>query len=741
MGDDNDAVLPPRATDTITVHESLNVNMEKEYETSAEARADRSISLPVLGDTAAKGARPIRASKSGPRRAAVLILVHVIFAVHLAHWWTTGSTITPVEPSESMRTLELGEINAGAIFFAAAILATLVFGRFFCGWGCHIVALQDLCGWMMKKCGVRPKPFRSRLLMFVPLVLAIYMFLWPTIKRVVIGPALVGVWPEVYADLGITPFPVDGFSNHLVTEGFWDTFASVGVAIPFLFICGFATVYFLGAKGFCTYGCPYGGFFAPADLVAPGKIVVDHDKCHQCGHCTAVCTSNVRVHEEIREYGSVVDPGCMKCMDCVSVCPNGALSFGFTKPTLFKGAAKNKKPRKVFDTSRGEDLMLAAVFIAVFFAFRGVYGLTPMLMAVGMAGCAVFLVWKGSRLFVDRDVRFSIFQFKRMGTIQRAGWALLLLLGVGTIATAMTGYVNYHTWRSARETESLQIAKQALLVPGQLPLPAETVTGAKGALEHAERAAGWTEGGWGVFTPPSLRARLALLKLATGDRDGAETELEKIVESGRADDELVADYGRILRLNGKMDQALTVYRDRLTSHPDSWAVREEWALMQLQRGSLAEAITEGESALTKLPPERFTATAHARTRLTLGRLYAAAGRMSDAMEQLRQAVEVRPKDPVLLENLAAAQFQGERNLPAAIETMQRAVEADKTNIPRRFQLGRLQLQAGQFEDAAATWREAVRRAPKDAELRAAAGAMLMQSGRGDLAKEFAAAAP
>ena len=71
--------------------------------------------------------------------------------------------------------------------------------------------------------------------------------------------------------------------------------------MPFLLICGFVIVYFLGAKGFCTYACPYAGFFAPADTVSPGRIVVDHDKCEGCGHCTAVCTSNVRVHEEIRD--------------------------------------------------------------------------------------------------------------------------------------------------------------------------------------------------------------------------------------------------------------------------------------------------------------------------------------------------------------------------------------------------------------------------------------------------------
>ena len=51
------------------------------------------------------------------------------------------------------------------------------------------------------------------------------------------------------------------FTNHLVTSNFWETFPSVAVAIPFLLICGFLTVVFLGQKGFCTYACPYGGFF------------------------------------------------------------------------------------------------------------------------------------------------------------------------------------------------------------------------------------------------------------------------------------------------------------------------------------------------------------------------------------------------------------------------------------------------------------------------------------------------
>ena len=42
----------------------------------------------------------------------------------------------------------------------------------------------------------------------------------------------------------------------------------------------------------------------------------------------------------------VVDPGCMKCMDCISVCPNDALYFGFGKPTIAVSKKLSKTPPK-----------------------------------------------------------------------------------------------------------------------------------------------------------------------------------------------------------------------------------------------------------------------------------------------------------------------------------------------------------------------------------------------------------
>ena len=272
----------------------------------------------MLGDPAVpKGG--IRKSKTSRRRAAALITLNLLMIAHVIQWRVMGRTISPIEPSETMYTLQRGRSTPGSSSSPWRSWRTLIFGRFVCGWGCHIVALQDFCAWLLKKMGITPKPFRSRLLVYVPLLAALYMFVWPTVLRFFTRAAGRAADPAVHQPSGHQRFLGD--------------LPPVAVAIPFLFICGFMTVYFLGQKGFCTYACPYGGFFVLADKVAPGKIRVT-DACNQCGHCTAICTSNVLVHAEVKHYGMVVDPGCMKCMDCISVCPNDALYFGFGKPTI-----------------------------------------------------------------------------------------------------------------------------------------------------------------------------------------------------------------------------------------------------------------------------------------------------------------------------------------------------------------------------------------------------------------------
>ena len=110
---------------------------------------------------------------------------------------------------------------------------------------------------MLKKMGLTPKPFRSRLLIYVPLIAALYMFVWPTAYR-------------FFASSEPGPL-IPKFTNHLVTNNFWETFPSVAVAIPFLLICGFLTVYFLGQKVSAPTPVLTADFLVSRTSCRPGK--------------------------------------------------------------------------------------------------------------------------------------------------------------------------------------------------------------------------------------------------------------------------------------------------------------------------------------------------------------------------------------------------------------------------------------------------------------------------------------
>ena len=579
----------------------------------------RTIELPVL---ATEGPVPnhVRASRTGRWRAAALITLNVLMALHVLQWWYMGETVTPIEPSEAMYTLETGAVNAGFIFFILAITATLIFGRFICGWACHIVALQDLCAWMLKKVGLRPRPFRSRLLVYIPLALAFYMFVWPTLYRYVMKPATEPLFPH--------------FTNHLITTDFWATFPPVAVAIPFLFVIGFVTVYFLGSKGFCTYGCPYGGVFVLADKVAPGRIRVT-DACNECGHCTAVCTSNVLVHAEVKEHGMVVDPGCMKCMDCVSVCPTDALYFGFGKPAIVDKSESVTK--RNYSLTWPEEILGVGVFAASFFAVWDVYQLVPMLMAVGVAIITTYLALRLVRLFRSSDLSFYKYNLKSGGSIKRAGWAFIVFSVIWIGLNAHSGFVRYHEAAGNRAYDAIRLPDELALAqanPAQW-LSRADVESIRGGAEHYATAADA-----GLFTNEFALPKHAWLLFISGETERAVAMLGEAAERQTGQGRALSLYyrGAILNRTGDHEGSITALDAALEERPDLVLAREERGEALWQLGRREEAIAAWTDAVRANPALPLANN-------FLSGAYAAVGDMASATNFMRQADANTPNDP------------------------------------------------------------------------------------------------
>ena len=565
---------------------------------SCEPRASvpAGLSLPVLGAAgsgvgAVPGGGPRRPrATAGRRRAIVLGIVQLLMIAHVVQWLWTGTTVSPVEPSEAMALAKDGVVNAGAVFFIVALASTALLGRWFCGWGCHVVLLQDLCGWMMKKVGIRPKLFRARLLLWLPLGLAVYMFLWPAFYRIAIAPF---IRPEL-------TWP--GLRTEFVTSDFWATFPGLLMGAPFLLVCGFLTVYLLGAKGYCTYGCPYGGFFTPLDELSPVRIRVS-DACTQCGHCTAVCTSNVRVHEEVRDWRMVVDPGCMKCLDCVSACPEQALRVGFGTPAFLAKPVVEKPAQRRWDLTWNEEIALAAVALGSFFAVRGMIGV-PLLFASGIAISATYLAYLLWRTWTARDLRLHRLALKRGGRVLPAGRAVGAASGLVLAVLAYVGLLNATVALAEFSASRVRIPPEVVFSGSPVEPEAPVAAAARRAIALYDLARPMPRGiGFSGPWTPVLEVRSAWLESATLEHGAAEARLREAAARDGMSEPYAVGIARAIRGSGRLPDAIAFARAEWRRRPAWEVLREELIVWLAGDGRRDEALAIAREAVALRPDD------------------------------------------------------------------------------------------------------------------------------------------
>ncbi len=676
------------------------------------------VSLPVVRASGEARLTTVRPSRTSRWRALSLVAVHVLILVHIAHWLIAGRTLSPVEPSETMYALNDGHINAGLIFFGAAIAGTLVFGRFVCGWGCHVIAYQDLCHWLLKKIGIKAKPFRSRLLVYAPLALALYMFVWPSAYRWWVGA------------------PPPTFTNHLMKADFWETFPGPVIAALTIVVCGFVIVYFLGAKGFCTYACPYGGFFRIADRFSPGRILVT-DACEHCGHCTATCTSNVKVHEEVALYGMVVDPGCMKCMDCVSVCPNDALYFGFGRPSI---GVQPESPRKppAYDFALWEEIAMAVAGAAGLLVFRGLYGQIPLLLAMAMGALTGYFFVKTAQLAAVSNVRLQNLSLKRGGRLTQPGMVFAAMIALFTAFTAHSALIRYHGWRGHRLMESLAIGDEVWSAGGKRweQASADQRSRLEAAVRHLQRA-----DARGLLPTPQVLTDLIWVNLALERNGEAESAARRVVELSPYEPAPYRALAGVLNKMGRGSEAEETYRRALTLDDSFAPARVDLGRMLVSHGRAEEALQLYGEAVASSRGEPHWRVASAKLLLDLGRSEEAKGilvesganapgtatgctlsgiasvQMGDRAEALllfRKALNLEPLHGDAHYNLGMMLLE-ERKLEEAVVHLQTAVKSNPSFALGHYNLAVATFMAGRPTDALSPIREAIRLEPDNAD--------------------------
>lgn len=606
-------------------------------------------------------------------RAISLSLVYVLFAAHIIHWKITGETLAPLELNEVMYTLELGIVTAGFLFMCALVVGTLFFGRFFCSWACHILVLQDLCAWMLRKLRIKAKPIRSRALLLVPPITAAYMFVWPQIIR---------AWETRSLPAFHLATDRDGWAS-FVTNNFWRNLPGPWViGITFL-VCGFLIVYVLGSRTFCTYVCPYGAVFSLADRFSPGRIKVN-DACKQCGECTAVCTSGVRVHEEVAQFGKVVNPACMKDLDCVQVCPQNALSYGLSMPATLASFRKNARFGIPYEFTALEEVGLGLVFLLVLATFRGLYGQVPFLLSIAWGIIVAFLSIEAVRLFYSTHVRLSTWQLKTAGRLTSKGVIFLAGFSLLALFIAHSSFIRYHEYKGLRLAQQMRNAPHNGTNLG-------TLASIHGHLLIADR--------WGILSNPRTEQNLMSTAIRLEHFDVALQYAKRVLQRAPANTNALLTAGKALLGQGKTSLAERHYQGLI----QRWQVTRE-----------------------------VTPAVLASVQRALGDLLVGSGRFREAITQLKAAVEGKPDHASIHAALGSALAETGR-LDEAIVSLQRAIDLDPELAQAHYNLGTLLAMRRDFGEAIPHYQAAIGKLGDDADLLNNFGFALLQLGEGDAA--------
>jgi MauM/NapG family ferredoxin protein len=230
---------------------------------------------------------------------------------------------------------------AGLLLSLVTVVASLIFGRVFCGYVCPMGFATDIVDRMGLK-GLRCRSEKDNYEKGRGISLKFWI-LGASVAAAVFGFSLVFLADPLsiftrFSALVIYPFAVllanagltvvrpaadalglVGLSHAHFIQPVFD--ANLFTAALFLLLMGLNVFAY---RAWCRYACPAGAMMGLLGWIAPWRRRVS-DACNDCGLCQKRCHMGC-IPEDARQTRQTE---CIACYSCVRVCPTKAVSFGF----------------------------------------------------------------------------------------------------------------------------------------------------------------------------------------------------------------------------------------------------------------------------------------------------------------------------------------------------------------------------------------------------------------------------
>jgi len=247
----------------------------------------------------------------------------------------------------------------GLLYSLINLLASLVFGRVWCGWLCPLGALLD---WVSPRKPVvkNPPSDKWRTVKYVLLIILLGAAVLGSQTLAVTDPVSIltrsmtaAVWPALrYLVFGLESFlyrfeslwpALDWLNARLLLplfQGIESVFTSaLPIALFFILILGAS---WIAERFWCRYLCPLGAMLGTVSRASIFRREVT-DACTSCGTCAAGCPTGTID----KEKGFASDPAeCIYCYDCAADCPVGAIHFPAHSPLKPEGSREYDPGRR-----------------------------------------------------------------------------------------------------------------------------------------------------------------------------------------------------------------------------------------------------------------------------------------------------------------------------------------------------------------------------------------------------------
>jgi ferredoxin-type protein NapF len=248
--------------------------------------------------------------------------------------------------------------------FAFILLLTFITGRTYCSFLCPLGISQDITSRIggkfrkkFRRYGYK-KPHTVLRYSILAITLVVTM-IWGIYMLTLLDPySIFGRFmtffgkPAVIGINNLLSNVLGKFDVYSVSHVPVKPFELIVYSLPLIFFLLVGTFSFTKGRFYCNTVCPVGTFLGMISKVSILRINHDDSACTRCGRCAMRCKSSC-----IDFLNHKIDvTRCVECFNCINVCPDNAMSYGFVK--------LKKKQQEVAKTDNGRrKVIVSSIFL------------------------------------------------------------------------------------------------------------------------------------------------------------------------------------------------------------------------------------------------------------------------------------------------------------------------------------------------------------------------------------------